>query len=196
MYDDAGHAILIDPGFYTTTEEQELLLFIQQQQLSIDEILLTHAHIDHILGLKKSVTLFNKTPYLHVNETMIFEEAHHSAKLFGLAYEHYSGAVNTIQPTTRNIESSLVTFQIINAPGHSPGSVCFYIEEHHTLIAGDVLFLESVGRTDLPGGDFKTLLHSIKTELFTLPPETKVFPGHGAATYIGYEKEYNPFCKQ
>ena len=152
----------------------------------------THAHIDHVLGNNFVFKTYNLKPVLHRNEIRILEAAPAIGAEWGVA------VYPSPAPEKFLNEGDIVSFgnsrlKILFAPGHSPGSICLYSEEQSFMISGDVLFRESIGRTDLPGGDHETLLQSIRQKLFSLPDETTVYSGHGPETTIGHEKKYNPF---
>lgn len=194
LYDDSGNCIIIDPGCYQAFEKQILVEFIEKHQLKPKRLLNTHCHIDHMLGNK-----FIAERYGLELECHILEE-----KLLGYAsaYGSEMGIKVEISPAPQKYieEDDLITcgeieLKALLAPGHSPGSLCFYSQKDGFLIGGDVLFYGSVGRSDLPGGDWPTLEKSIKTKLMTLPDETVVYPGHEQSTTIGFERKYNPFIQ-
>jgi glyoxylase-like metal-dependent hydrolase (beta-lactamase superfamily II) len=204
LYNDAADACIIDPGCYDTYEQQQLADFIKQQKLVPGLLLNTHCHLDHVFGLKWVAEKYQLTPHIHPSEKLMLEMAPISGQRWNLPFKGYEGPLNWLAEGQR-IKFGDDELLVIFAPGHSPGHVCFYKgpaankpvthEKPATfLIGGDVLFRLSVGRTDLPGGDHKTLINSIRQELFTLPEETIVYPGHGDPTTIGYEKKHNPYA--
>ncbi len=194
IYNDLKNAIVIDPGFYNEFEEKEFFDFIDINNLQIIDIWNTHCHIDHIFGLE---TLYQKTGLgvkIHTAEQSFLNMGALVAKTYHLKFEPYTGPVILIEDrfiSNRNCEK----ITVFHTPGHSPGSICFYFEKDKFIISGDVLFYETIGRTDLPFGDQDQLLNSIKNHLLTLPSDTIVYPGHGQKTTIGYEKLNNPFVK-
>lgn len=194
LYNEAGECCIIDPGCYSTNERNELKDFISGSGLRPKYLLNTHCHLDHVFGNKFVHDTYALQPHIHPNEKRVLDFAPIAGMHWNLPFDHYTGDV--IYITEKDIirlgEDEL---KILFAPGHSPGHVCFYCEAQQLVIGGDVLFRESIGRTDLPGGDFNTLIASIRRELFSLPPETKVYPGHGPATIIEYEIKNNPFLR-
>lgn len=195
VYDDTKECIIIDPGCYTDKERHELTSFITSEELKPVKLINTHCHIDHVLGNKFVSELWSLELYMHKEDLPLLENAGNIGKMYGLKdYEgspypkHFLAQDNTLTFG----ESS---FKILFTPGHAPGHICLYSKENNLLIAGDVLFEGSIGRTDLPGGDHSTLINSIITQLFPLSNETQVFCGHGPSTNLGYEKENNPFLQ-
>ena len=195
IYDDSKECIIIDPGCYNEKERTELRRFITAESLKPVKLINTHCHIDHVLGNKFTIELWDLELYMHKEDLPLLENAGNISKMYGL--EDYEGSPSPKyfldQGDTLNFGDS--RFNILFTPGHAPGHICLYSQENNLIIAGDVLFERSIGRTDLPGGDHNTLINSIKTQLFTLPNKTQVFCGHGPNTTIGYEKKYNPFLK-
>lgn len=192
LYNQQNQALLIDPGCYFTAEEEKLLQFINDRQLSPLKLLNTHCHLDHVFGNNWVHRKFGLELHLHPKEEQVLAFAPVSGQMWGLNFQNYSGPLHFLEEGDV-VELGEDRLEVILAPGHSPGSICFYCREQGFLIGGDVLFYESIGRTDLPGGDHATLLQSIREKLFTLPDETVVYAGHGPSTTIGHEKEHNPF---
>jgi Zn-dependent hydrolases, including glyoxylases len=194
IYNDEKDAFLIDPGNMPEQETQVLGEFIRTNQLNIKNILLTHAHIDHIIGLQWAYDTFNVPVLIHSDEMEILDRASFTAKNYGLFFPAFSGEIQHIKEGEKlNLGSE--TIEIYDVPGHSPGSVAFYDQNNGFVISGDALFMMSIGRTDLHKGDYEQLISSIKNKLLTLPENTKVYSGHGESTSIGFEKEHNPFLK-
>ena len=192
LYNDAGKAIIIDPGCYFPAEEEILQNFIKEKDLTPIYLLNTHCHLDHVFGNKWVHETYGLELYLHPNEAPMLELAPVSGERWGLPFQNYTGPLHFLNDGHTVLLDDL-EIQVILAPGHSPGSICFYMHEQGDLIGGDVLFRGSIGRTDLPGGDTETLLTSIREKLWVLPDETVVYSGHGIKTTIGYEKRNNPF---
>ncbi len=192
LYNEQKQAFIIDPGCYFTAEEETLLQFITENGLKPVKLLNTHCHLDHVFGNKWVNKQFNLELHLHTFEEKVLAFAPASGQMWGLTFDNYAGPLHFINDGDI-IELGNDKLEVILAPGHSPGSVCFYCKEQNLLIGGDVLFYESIGRTDLPGGDHETLLKSIRERLFVLPDETVVYSGHGPSTTIGHEKRHNPF---
>ena len=184
--DDDKNAVVIDPS----AEAQFLLDHIESNDLKVVAILLTHAHYDHIQALPALEEELGVPVYLHENDLVVYNSEDNCYPPFIPFLEE--------RPKTTNVFPSLpesFNFKCFDTPGHSPGSVSFYHEGEKLVFGGDVLFNGSIGRTDLPGGDFSTLERSIKNKLYALPDETTVYSGHGDPTTIGKEKASNPFIK-
>lgn len=194
LHDDDGVCAIIDPGMYGTAEEQALQEFIEENGLRPELLLNTHCHIDHVLGNHFIHEQYRLLPLFHENELPLLVEVQHYAPQMGLRYD-VSPIGEQFLPESGTIGIGAEKLQLIFAPGHSPGHLCFYHQEQGLLIGGDVLFYNSIGRTDLPGGDHEQLLDSIRTNIYSLPDETVVYPGHGPQTTIGHEKHSNPFVR-
>jgi hydroxyacylglutathione hydrolase len=195
LYAENGDCCIIDPGCYFEEERNELMRFIQSKNLKPVYLLNTHCHLDHVFGNKFVSETWQLPLYLNETEKMVLSFAPKSADMYGLPFENYDGEMKWLLPgDVINIGDN--ELKVLFTPGHSPGSVSFYNEKDGYVISGDVLFSGSIGRTDLPGGDYDELERSIKTELYTLPDETKVYSGHGGGTSIGYEKRNNPFVRE
>jgi hydroxyacylglutathione hydrolase len=193
VFDETKEAVIIDPGCYEPEEKTELDQFISQQGLKIKYLLNTHCHIDHVLG-NDHVKEKYKVPFLiHRTEEVVLRAVKSYSPNYGFA------AYRETLPDQFLAEGDTVTFgntqwKVLFVPGHSPGHIAFYDEKEKKVFSGDVLFERSIGRTDLPGGNFETLIQSIHQKLFTLPDEVVVYAGHGATTTIDEEKISNPFC--
>lgn len=184
--------IIIDPGMINHDENQQLEEYIQTQSLTPIQLLNTHCHIDHVLGNQFVSKKYGLQLQAHQSETTILEMASSTASMYGLPYTP-SPEISEFLDETQRVKLGDFQFDILFTPGHSPGSISFYCAEAGVLISGDVLFKRSIGRTDLPMGDFETLISSIRTQLFRLPQEVIVYNGHGPETNIGEEMQYNPF---
>ena len=195
VYDETKDCVIIDPGCYTEAEKTELRRFITIEGLNPVKLINTHCHIDHILGNKFVSELWNLELFMHKDDLPLLENAVNTGKMYG--FEDYEGIPLPKQFLAQGdtLTFGKSSFKILFTPGHAPGHICLYSKENNLVIAGDVLFQGSIGRTDLPGGDHNTLIKSIITQLFPLPNETQVFCGHGPVTNIGYEKQHNPFLK-
>lgn len=194
LHNEQGACWIIDPGMFNADEEKVLLDFLTREKLRPRQIINTHTHIDHILGIHGLKTKFRLPFGMHEDDLPILRNAAGSAMMFGLPAFAAPQADFYIQAgATLNLGQDTVEVRL--APGHSPGSIVFYYPQGGFVVAGDVLFQGSVGRTDLPGGDFSTLSNSIQQQLYTLPDDTLVYPGHGPATTIGKEKRSNPFVR-
>lgn len=194
LYNETGKAIVIDPGCYFPEERDVLQNFITQNKLHPALLLNTHCHLDHVFGNKWIHETYNLLLHIHPNEKQVLDFAPASGLMWNLPFDNYNGALVYLNEG-ETIKLGEDELSILFAPGHSPGHVCFYCKKQNFVIGGDVLFRDSIGRTDLPGGHHETLIRSIKTQLFVLPDDTKVYSGHGPVTTIGYEKRNNPFLQ-
>ena len=194
VYNETKQCCIIDPGCYFAAEEKALTDFIANNDLKPTFLLNTHCHLDHIFGNRFIHKTYGLELHLHPLEEQVLAFGPASGQRWQLPFDNYDGPLHFIHPG-ETINLGEEQLHILFTPGHSPGSICFYSRDHKFIIAGDVLFEGSVGRTDLPGGDFKTLEESIKTQLYTLPEDVIVYSGHGNSTTIGDEIKTNPFVK-
>lgn len=194
LYDDNGAAVIIDPGMYGPAEEKRITEFIRANGLTPELLLNTHCHIDHVLGNRFIYETYGLLPQFHEGELPLLIEVQNYAPQMGIRYD-ISPIAETFLPASGILPFGQNELTLIFAPGHSPAHLCFYSQADGFLIGGDVLFRNSIGRTDLPGGNHQQLLESISRNLYTLPDDTVVYPGHGPETSIGYEKETNPFIR-
>jgi hydroxyacylglutathione hydrolase len=191
--DETKECVIVDPGCYDDDEKQALSDYVLGHQLTVKMLLNTHCHIDHILGNEFVKQKYSTKLYIHQTEEFVLNAQKIFAPHYG--FNRYQEA----KPDGYLVEGDVVEFglqkfAVLFVPGHSPGHIAFYNEKENVVLAGDVLFQNSVGRTDLPGGNHNTLIDSIHKKLFTLPDEVTVYPGHGGETTIGVEKRTNPFC--
>lgn len=194
LYNEGRDCLIIDPGTYFPEEKKELADFISTNGLRPKGLLNTHCHLDHVFGNKWIASDYGLVPQIHPKEKQVLEYAPVSGLMWGLPFDNYDGPLEFIQEGgTIRLGDDLL--KILFVPGHSPGHVCFYCEAQSFVIAGDTLFMGSIGRTDLPGGDYDTLIGNIKSQLLTLPDSVIVYSGHGEQTTIGTEKKTNPFLK-
>lgn len=191
---DGAEAIVVDPGCWNRTEQQELEDFLERNALSPSRLVLTHAHIDHILGCAWMHKRYGLLPEMHREDLRVLHAGERSAHVYGLPYDPAPEPANFIADgdTVRVGSHELA---VLFVPGHAPGHIAFHSAEQGFVVSGDVLFHNGVGRVDLPGGDMNTLLKSIREKLFTLPDDVIVHSGHGPETTIGREKRSNPFLK-
>ncbi|ROI00690.1 MBL fold metallo-hydrolase [Chryseobacterium daecheongense] len=194
IYNENKNAWLIDPGNMNEQETKAISDFIINNGLTIQKILLTHAHIDHVLGLQWAFDTFKVPVIMHQEDQEVLDMLQMSGMRFGFQ-------INPVKVDIKYInEGDLLDldgeqFKIYHVPGHSPGSVVYHNENQKFMISGDVLFEGSIGRTDLYKGNYDQLIDGIRTKLFILDEETQVFSGHGNPTTIGFEKQYNPFLR-
>lgn len=194
FYTENKKAVIIDPGCSNPSEEYELTKFVLDNGLDLTAVWLTHSHIDHVLGLEFCSRKWNIPYFIHSNEVSQLKAVEVYAPNYGVFdFKVPEGKAFVID--SNELKLGEEEFLVLFVPGHSPGHVAFYHKASQRIWAGDVLFHRSIGRTDLPGGDFDTLAHSIRTVLYKLPPETIVFPGHGPSTTIGEEMKLNTFVR-
>jgi len=192
VYDETRECVIIDAGCYFENERHELDHFIAEKHLKPVRLINTHCHFDHIMGVTHCRAKYHLQFEIHADEAPLVEQAVEHGDMFSIPVESIDAADAFFKEGDQiNFGNSYL--QVIEAPGHSPGGVVFYNPEQKILIAGDVLFYGSIGRTDLPGGSFDQLIGNIKTKLLTLPEDTIVYCGHGQETTIGFEKENNPY---
>ena len=193
LFDETNECIVIDPGCSDEDENNILRSFIEKNKLTVKLLLNTHCHIDHVLGnyfIKEKY----KVPFLmHEADLPVLK----SVKVYAPSYGIFQ--YTEAEPDKFLKEGDVIRFgnqslKVLFVPGHAPGHVAFYDETNQIVIGGDVLFYNSIGRTDLPGGNYDQLIDSIHRKLFTLPDDVTVYPGHGPETTIGIEKKTNPFC--
>ncbi|MGE8292858.1 MAG: MBL fold metallo-hydrolase [Sphingobacterium sp.] len=194
LYNEVGNALIIDPGMYGEKEQMEFLTFIDLHNLTPQLLLNTHCHIDHVLGNYFIHEKFNLLPQFHEGELSTLVAVQNYAPQMGFRYD-ISPIGEVFLKDGDKIQIDNDELEVILAPGHSPAHICFYSASQKFLIGGDVLFRNSIGRTDLPGGNHQQLLDNIKQRLYTLPDDTIVYPGHGPSTTIGFEKNSNPFIQ-
>ena len=190
-----GEAFLIDPGCYEKQECDELDDYIRSHSLHVRMIINTHGHIDHVLGNHFAKSRYPAPLVIHAADLPVLQAVKAYAPNYGFA--SYTEAI----PDRMISEGEILPLgssscEILFLPGHAPGHIGLYFRNDRLLLSGDVLFRESIGRTDLPGGNHETLLSSIRNKVYALPDDVRVFPGHGPETTVGYEKKHNPFCPQ
>jgi glyoxylase-like metal-dependent hydrolase (beta-lactamase superfamily II) len=192
LVDQSGDCAIIDCGCYDTNESEELAGFIENKNLNPVLLLNTHCHLDHIFGNKFVLDRYNLKTFSSKYDERNRKSSVQHAMLFGLKIDHPP------EPAGFLIDNQLITFGTtdlvaLHVPGHTSGSLAFYSDKNGCVFTGDALFAGSIGRTDLPGGDYEALIKSIKSKLFVLPPSTVVYPGHGNETTIEREMQSNPY---
>lgn len=193
VFDATKEALIIDPGCYEDYEKKELTDYIKSKALKVVRLINTHCHIDHCLGNAFIKQTFNVPLAIHKSEEIVLKSVESYAPAYGFPNYEATDADSFLE------EGEVITFgsssfEVIFVPGHSPGHIALVNQEQNICISGDVLFENSIGRTDLPGGNLDTLLKSIRTKIFSLDDDTVVHSGHGPLTIIGKEKISNPFC--
>jgi hydroxyacylglutathione hydrolase len=193
VYDETGEGVVIDPGCYEKVEKERLAQFIESKKIKIKYLLNTHCHIDHVLGNDFVKEKYNVPLLINKNDEPVLRSVKAYAPSYGFnLYQEALADGYLAEGDTVSFGNTI--FNVLFLPGHAPGHIGFYHKESNSLLSGDVLFEKSIGRTDLPGGDFNTLIKSIHQKIFTLPDEVVVYPGHGDTTTVGEEKNSNPFC--
>ena len=192
LYDQSKECVIIDPGCSDGVESLQLMDFIKEEGLKPVRVLLTHTHIDHVIGCNAVEDLTGLGPELHEAGTVFLDHSTRTAETYGLSLDKNPDPKGFIK------DGEEITFgdsalKVLYTPGHADGSICFYSEEDGFVIVGDVLFHMSIGRTDFPTGSYDVLRKSIFDKLFTLPDNTLVYSGHGPETNVGFEKANNPF---
>lgn len=192
LADQSGDCAIIDCGCYNTNESEKLAGFIKNKNLNPVLLLNTHCHLDHIFGNKFVLDRYNLKTFSSEYDEMNRKNSVQHAMLFGLNMD------DPPEPAGFITDNQVITFGTtelvaLHVPGHTSGSLAFYSEKNSCVFTGDALFAGSIGRTDLPGGDYDTLIDSIKRKLFILPPSTVVYPGHGNETTIEKEMKSNPY---
>ena len=195
LFDETKECVIVDPGCYSPSEQAELKSFIENNRLKPVRLINTHCHIDHVLGNNFVANNWNLDLEIHRLDLPSLHAVREYCQLYGFGnYESSPEPVHFLE------EGDVISFgnsklTVLFTPGHAPGHIVLYSEKYHFIIGGDVLFQNSIGRTDLAGGDYDTLIKSINEKLLILDAQTKVYCGHGPSTYIGYEKNNNPFLK-
>lgn len=210
------HCAIVDPAPEASFEDAQLTQYIEQEQLTVTHILLTHAHVDHIAGLRQCCEHYHLPVSMHAEGRKLLRQAEAWGTMMGFAVDNMGdlevvelndGDViqvggeraeggdpdnQTQQPPTSNLQPP-TSIECRYVPGHCPGSLCFVVPSEKAVLTGDALFHYSIGRTDLPGGDYPTLIEKLKTRILTLPDDYRVLPGHGIESLIGKERKYNSF---
>lgn len=184
---------IIDPGMIEQREEEALTKFIEKNGLTVTHIIDTHLHVDHAIGIPFVKAKYKIPLFAHKADEALGSHLGQQARMFGMSEQVEDISIDSYLEDGEVIEIGDGRLKVLHVPGHSPGSVALYDEEGGYVITGDALFSGSIGRTDLAGGDMKTLLNSIRTKLLTLPESTEVYPGHGPASTIGDERRLNPY---
>jgi hydroxyacylglutathione hydrolase len=195
VYDDSNECLIIDAACYEEKEFQQLFDFIAENSLKPVALLNTHGHVDHLTGTRRVCEKYGIGLFMHKDDQFLLENAVAQGRTFGFSIETPPSPQSWLKDGEKfRFGKSEITAW--HAPGHSAGSLIFYSLDAKFLITGDVLFDGSIGRTDLPGGDYAQLINSIKTKILVLPRDTRVFPGHGPETSVGKEADFNPFLNR
>jgi glyoxylase-like metal-dependent hydrolase (beta-lactamase superfamily II) len=192
LHDQTNRAVIIDPACSNSGEHRILYQYIDNNKLNPEKIINTHGHIDHIVGVEKVMKNYNIPFFIHPDDNYLLSKAKEMGFIFGFQVDEIPSASAFLNEGDI-IEFGNSSLKVMHIPGHSPGSIVFYSESDNFVIVGDVLFRGSIGRTDLPLGDYETLINGIKNKLLTLPRGTVVYSGHGPSTTIKTEHDTNPF---
>lgn len=191
---DGGKCVVTDPGFCSPEEEEEFLSALRSHSLVPEAILLTHAHFDHIYGVKTLQDLYGIPVYMHPAEKPVLEYDREMASRFGIREPDCSFSTEDIADGD-TIEAAGIRFEVIATPGHTPGGVCWLDREDKVLFSGDTLFAGAIGRTDFKYGEYDDEIRSIMEKLIILDPDIRLCPGHGPDSTIGHERTHNPFLE-
>jgi hydroxyacylglutathione hydrolase len=193
--DEFKNAVIIDPGCYYKAEQNEIDSYILKNNLKLKSILHTHSHLDHMFGTAYFADKYNLDLWICKEDLVTYQSYEKVCEVYGIPITFSPNPTPKFFDLKQLIQIEGIKFEILFVPGHSPGHVAFYNQENNFLINGDCLFENSIGRTDLPGGNHQQLIDSIKNEIFMLPDETLVYCGHGNETTIKAEKSSNPFLR-
>lgn len=184
---------VVDPACEASFEDAQLTQYMAQEQLQVTHILLTHAHVDHIAGLRQVCEHYKLPVTMHADGRKLLRQAEAWGAMMGFAVDNMSDLEVVEINDNDIIEVGGIKIECRYVPGHCPGSMCFVVPDERAVLTGDALFHFSIGRTDLPGGDYPTLIEKLKERVLTLPDDYRVLPGHGIESMIGKEKKYNSF---
>lgn len=194
VFDKTNEAVVIDAGCSNNSELEMVTRYIEDKNLKVKHLINTHCHLDHVLGVSQLKHLYSARFMAHIADKPLLEALDDQARMFSVKNTE-TPMVDQFFADGDEITFGESSFRVIHTPGHTRGGVCFYAEQHKVIFTGDTLFSGSIGRADLPGGSYNSLIESISTKLFTLPHDVTVYSGHGPSTSIGYEKLHNPFFK-
>ena len=193
--EESKEAVVIDAGCFYDEEKQTLKNYIDSHSLSLKHVLNTHLHLDHLFGNPSLFKEYGLRPEAGQQDEFWLAQVSSHSRMFGFRYDEEQPALGRYICHGDKISFGNIELEAIHVPGHSPGSMVYYCRKENCLFSGDVLFQGSIGRADLAGGNFDELREGICSHLFVLPEDTKVYPGHGHSTTIGYEKKHNPFFR-
>ena len=194
LWDDISReALIVDPGMINENEQKEIKAFLDANNLNLKHLINTHMHIDHAFGISYVKENYNLKLECNLEDQFLAQRLNEQANIFGLPIPMSDLQIDKDLKDGEKIQLGDEHISILHVPGHSPGSVVLYAPQSNFIISGDVLFNTSIGRTDLPGGNYAQLINAINNKLMTLPDDVIVYPGHGPETSIGYEKQNNPY---
>ena len=184
---------IVDPACEASFEDAQLTQYIEAEQLQVTHILLTHAHVDHIAGLRQCCEHYKLPVTMHAEGRHLLRQAEAYGSVMGFAVDNMGDLEVQEIEDDEILHIGDIEVECRYVPGHCPGSMCFVLHDEKAVLTGDALFHFSIGRTDLPGGDYPTLIEKLKTRILTLPDDYRVLPGHGIPSQIGKERKYNSF---
>ena len=197
LWDDISReALIVDPGMINEKEQKEIKAFLDANNLNLKHLINTHMHIDHAFGISYVKENYNLKLECNLEDQFLAQRLNEQANMFGLPIPMSDLQIDKDLKDGEKIQLGDEHISILHVPGHSPGGVVLYAPQSNFIISGDVLFNTSIGRTDLPGGNYAQLINAINNKLMTLPDDVIVYPGHGPETSIGYEKQNNPYLKK
>ncbi len=194
LWDESGAGVIVDPGCHHPVELKEVTDYLERKEIKPVAIWLTHAHLDHIFGVSDLMDLLHIPVFMHPAEAETLAYVKKTSERLGMSKPRTDFRTTPIHEGDKLTFGS-VTFSVIETPGHTPGGVCFLDEADRVLVSGDTLFKGTIGRTDLEGGDYDSLIQSVMNKLMGLDGDIEVIPGHGGITDIAYERTHNPFLQ-
>lgn len=196
LSDETNECVIVDPGCLTPEERKSVVDFIDSKGLKPVRLVQTHLHLDHVFGSAFIAQTYNLGMEAHKGDEFLIDHTIDYARQFGVELDKNPPAISTYLNDGDVITFGNSELEVLHVPGHSPGGVVFYAKEDGIAMVGDSIFMGSIGRTDLPGGDFDTLINSLKTKVLSLDDEVQLYPGHGPSTSVGRERVSNPFFNQ
>ena len=196
LSDETKECVVIDPGCLTTEEKQHVADFIESNGYKPVKLLQTHLHLDHVFGSAFIAETYGLGMEAHQGDEFFIDQTVSYAQQFGVQVDSNPPPISNYLTEESKVVFGNSVLDVIHVPGHSPGGIVFYSEKDKLAIVGDAIFQGSIGRTDLPGGDFETLISNLKSKILTLNDEVQLFPGHGPSTTVGRERVSNPFLNQ
>lgn len=191
---DSHEAVIVDLGCQYDDEWHQLLALLQERECTVKLLLFTHAHPDHLTGLARALELWKVSYAIHPDDLPLMRFLYQTGNVLGAQPDSVRPPDILLDPG-KPLPSPLGAITVLHTPGHTPGGCCFYLPNEGLIFTGDTLFRGSVGRADLPGGNFPQLIQAIQTQLLPLPEDTIVYPGHGPSSTIGLEKKSNPYLQ-
>ena len=195
VYDQTGEAVIIDPGCYSQSDIDEVKWFVDSNSLTVKYLILTHGHIDHILGIDYLRDLYKVKCISHADDLPLIEASPKHGLMFGISFEK-APVIDDFYKDGDTVLFGKSSLKVIHTPGHSLGGVCLFLRDEKILFTGDTLFNGSIGRTDLMGGSYETLIGSINHKIIPLGDDIVVYPGHGNSSTIEFERKNNPFLQK